>query len=145
MQSLQYFHKGCLRIDCVISKSDSPRLVKLLWILLHTGRAIGRACLYSGMILNDILVVSGTYYYNAFLFQLICTSAITLRLWSFCLTTRQRQGRWASAQPQPFAAWIYHCHLHPLQATSCYRNSRFVDDEDVMKWLANEKIRYCYC
>ena len=30
---------------------------------------------------------------------------------------------------QPFQAWIYHCHLHPLQAANCCRNSRLVVDE----------------
>ena len=31
---------------------------------------------------------------------------------------------------QPFQTWIYHCHLHPLQAANCCRNSRLVVDED---------------
>ena len=44
---------------------------------------------------------------------------------------------------QPFQAWIYHCHLHPLQAANCCRNSRLVVDEDVWKWVAFEK-KYCY-
>ena len=30
----------------------------------------------------------------------------------------------------PFQAWIYYCHLHPLQAANCCRNSRLVEDED---------------
>ena len=37
----------------------------------------------------------------------------------------------------PFQAWTYHCHLHPLQAANCCRNSRLVVDEDDLKWLKN--------
>ena len=40
---------------------------------------------------------------------------------------------------QPFQAGIYHCHLYPLQAANCCRNSRLVVDEDDLKWVANEK------
>ena len=36
-------------------------------------------------------------------------------------------------------AWIYHCHLHPLQAANCSRNSRLVVDEDDLMWVANEQ------
>ena len=28
-----------------------------------------------------------------------------------------------------------HCHLHPLQAANCCRNSQLVVDEDDLKWL----------
>ena len=28
-----------------------------------------------------------------------------------------------------------HCHLHPLQAANCYRNSRHVVDEDDYMWV----------
>ena len=38
-----------------------------------------------------------------------------------------------------FQAWIYHCHLHPLQAANCCRNSRLVVDEDDMKWVTYGK------
>ena len=38
---------------------------------------------------------------------------------------------------RPFQAWIYHCHLHPLQAANCCRNSRLVVDENVLKWVKN--------
>ena len=40
---------------------------------------------------------------------------------------------------QPFKAWIYHCHLHSLQAANCCRNSRLVVSEDDFKWVAKEK------
>ena len=30
----------------------------------------------------------------------------------------------------PFQACVYHCHLHPLQAANCCRNSRLVVDEE---------------
>ena len=30
-----------------------------------------------------------------------------------------------------------HCHLHPLQAVNCCRNSRLVVDEDDLKWVSN--------
>ena len=36
---------------------------------------------------------------------------------------------------------MYHCHLHPLQAANCCRNSRLVVDENDLKWVTNE---YCY-
>ena len=39
----------------------------------------------------------------------------------------------------PLQTWIYHCHLHPLQATNCCRNSRLVLNEDDLKWVTNEK------
>ena len=39
--------------------------------------------------------------------------------------------------------YIYHCHLHPLQAANCCHNSRLVVDEADLKRVANEK-RYCY-
>ena len=35
------------------------------------------------------------------------------------------------------------CHLHPLQAGNCYRNSRLVVDENDLQLVTNEKI-YCY-
>ena len=34
-----------------------------------------------------------------------------------------------------FQAWIYQCHLHPLQAANCCRNSRLVVDIDDLKWV----------
>ena len=40
-------------------------------------------------------------------------------------------------EPQPFQAWIYHCHHHPLQAANCCRNSRLVVDVDDLKWVEN--------
>ena len=36
---------------------------------------------------------------------------------------------------QLFQAWICHCHLHPLQAANCCRNSRHVVDEDDLMWF----------
>ena len=39
----------------------------------------------------------------------------------------------------PFQAWIYHCHLHPLQAANCCRNFRLVVDENDLEWVVNEK------
>ena len=39
----------------------------------------------------------------------------------------------------PFQAWIYHCHLHPLQAVNCFRNLRIVVDEKYLKWATNNK------
>ena len=36
-----------------------------------------------------------------------------------------------------FQAWIYNCHIHPLQAANSCRNSRLVVDEDGLKWLVN--------
>ena len=30
---------------------------------------------------------------------------------------------------EPFQPWLYHCHLHPLQAANCCRNSRLVVDK----------------
>ena len=35
--------------------------------------------------------------------------------------------------------WLYHCHLHPLQAANCCRNSQLVVDEDDLKSVKNEK------
>ena len=35
-----------------------------------------------------------------------------------------------------------HCHLHPLQAANCCRNSRLAVDEDDLKWVVNEKKCY---
>ena len=36
-----------------------------------------------------------------------------------------------------------HCHLHPLQAANCCRNSRLVVDEDDLKWVKNlRKLPY---
>ena len=32
---------------------------------------------------------------------------------------------------------VYHCHIHPLQAANCCRNSRLVVDEDDLKWVTN--------
>ena len=37
----------------------------------------------------------------------------------------------------PFQAWVYHCHLHSLQAANCCRNSRLVVDEDDLMWFKN--------
>ena len=34
---------------------------------------------------------------------------------------------------------IIHCHLHPLQAANCCRNSRFVVDDDDLKLFKNLK------
>ena len=39
----------------------------------------------------------------------------------------------------PFQAWIYHCHLHSLQAANCRGNSRLAVHENDKKWVANEK------
>ena len=39
----------------------------------------------------------------------------------------------------PFQAWIYHCHLHPLQAANCFRNSRLVVDENDLNLVAMDK------
>ena len=33
-----------------------------------------------------------------------------------------------------------HCHLHPLQAANCCRNSRLVVDENDLKWVKNFKF-----
>ena len=44
---------------------------------------------------------------------------------------------------QPFRAWIYHCHLHPLQAANCCRNSRLVVDEDDLMWFKNWRKLPC--
>ena len=41
--------------------------------------------------------------------------------------------------PYTFQAWIHHCHIHPLQAANCCRNSRLVVDEDDLKCVPNEK------
>ena len=38
---------------------------------------------------------------------------------------------------EPFEAWIYHCHLHPLQAANRCLNSRLVVDEDDLRWFEN--------
>ena len=40
---------------------------------------------------------------------------------------------------KPFQARIYHCHLHPLQAANCCRNSQLVMGEDDLMWVKNEK------
>ena len=39
----------------------------------------------------------------------------------------------------PFQAWIYHCHLHPLQAANCFRNSRLVVEQDDWMWFKNSR------
>ena len=39
---------------------------------------------------------------------------------------------------QPFQAGIYHCHLYPLQAANCCRDSRLVVDEDDLMWFENK-------
>ena len=39
----------------------------------------------------------------------------------------------------PFKPEFTKCHLYPLQAANCCRNSRLVVDEDDLKWVANEK------
>ena len=33
----------------------------------------------------------------------------------------------------------YHCHLHPLQAANCCRNSRLVVDENDLEWVTTKK------
>ena len=42
-----------------------------------------------------------------------------------------------------FQAWIYHSHLHPLQAANCCRNSRLVVDEGDLKWVVNWRQLPC--
>ena len=42
------------------------------------------------------------------------------------------------------AALIYHCHLHPLQAANCCRNSRLVVDEDDLMWFKIEENYYVF-
>ena len=42
---------------------------------------------------------------------------------------------------KPFQAWIYHCHLPPLQAANCCRNSRLVVEEDDL--IGGEKKMPC--
>ena len=52
----------------------------------------------------------------------------------------------ASAQfeeGQPFQAWIYRCHLHPLQAANCCCNSRLVVDGDDFMWFKNSRKWSC--
>ena len=44
---------------------------------------------------------------------------------------------------QPFQAWVYHCHLHPLQAANCCRNSQLIVDEDELKWVKNWRNLPC--
>ena len=44
---------------------------------------------------------------------------------------------------QPFQAWIYHCHLYPLQAANCCRNSRLVVNKDDLKWVKNVRKLPC--
>ena len=44
---------------------------------------------------------------------------------------------------EPFQAWIYHCHRHPLQAVNCCRNSRLVVDEDDLMWFKNLRKLPC--
>ena len=44
---------------------------------------------------------------------------------------------------KPFQAWIYHCHLHPLQGANCCRNSRLVVDEDDLMWVKNWRKLPC--
>ena len=36
---------------------------------------------------------------------------------------------------EPVQAWVYHCHLHPLQAANCCRNSRLAVDEYNINWV----------
>ena len=38
---------------------------------------------------------------------------------------------------------ILHCHLHPLQAANCCRNSRLVVDEDDLMWVKNLRKLPC--
>ena len=38
----------------------------------------------------------------------------------------------------PFQAWIYHCHLHPLQAANCCRNFRLLVDEKYLLLLLKQ-------
>ena len=47
------------------------------------------------------------------------------------------------ARYQPFQAWIYHCHLHPLQAVNCCRNSRLVVNDYDLKWVGNWRKLPC--
>ena len=55
----------------------------------------------------------------------------------YCSTKYSFTDEWSEAHkrevPQPFQAWIYHCHLHSLQAANCCRNSRLVVDEDDLR------------
>ena len=37
----------------------------------------------------------------------------------------------------PFEPEFTNCHLHPLQAANCCRNSRLVVDEDDLMWVKN--------
>ena len=32
---------------------------------------------------------------------------------------------------------VYYCHLHPLEAANCCRNSRLVVDKGDLKWVKN--------
>ena len=32
------------------------------------------------------------------------------------------------------------CNIHPLQPVNCFRNSRFVVDEDDFKWMTSEQM-----
>ena len=52
------------------------------------------------------------------------------------------RGRGALAV-HPFQPWIFRCHLHPLQAANCCRNSRFVVDEDDLQWLKRQRKLQC--
>ena len=46
---------------------------------------------------------------------------------------------------QPIEACIYHCHLHPLQAANCCRNSPLVVDEDDLRWTTNVRSKTLGC
>ena len=35
---------------------------------------------------------------------------------------------------------IYYCHIHPLQAANCCRNSRLAVDEDDLKWVNKKNV-----
>ena len=70
--------------------------------------------------LNYVILVAVSTAQTASVFQII-------RLRNTCITCTRLH--W------PFQAWIYHCHIHPLQAANCCRNSRLVVDEDDLMWF----------
>ena len=57
-------------------------------------------------------------------------------LWLPITTVISDNGSYSFYSTQPFQAWIYHCHLHPLQAENC--GYRLVVDKDNLKWVENE-------
>ena len=42
-----------------------------------------------------------------------------------------------------YLVMFYNCHLRPLQAANCCRNSRLVVDEDDLKWVKNIRKLPC--